>query len=164
VITLLVEESVCLSHPATQQIEQRGPFSRPLYGRAIRLSTDSCPNIGRIETFDKPRGPSWRESQTARERVRYGASTLTLILHTVRGERHYSALFSNTAHEHKLGKTQDWVILYYDRRTGEHQSTVITSQFGALKGKRIVRGREGRARNATAWYNVTFTAHNRGEL
>ena len=64
------------------------------------------------------------------------------ILHTQRGERHYTALFSNTAHAHKLGRTRDWVILYYDGRGGERQATVITSQFGALKGKRIVRGRE----------------------
>jgi len=64
------------------------------------------------------------------------------ILHTTRGERHYTALFSNTARAHKLGRTQDWVILYYDAGSGERQSTVITSQFGDLKGKRIVRGRE----------------------
>lgn len=64
------------------------------------------------------------------------------ILHTVRKERHYTVLFSNTARAHKLGKTKDWVILYYDGGAGERQSTVITSQFGVLKGKRIVRGRE----------------------
>jgi len=64
------------------------------------------------------------------------------VLHTQRGARHYSALFSNTARAHKLGKTGDWVILYYDGGGGERQATVITSQFGALKGKRIVRGRE----------------------
>jgi len=64
------------------------------------------------------------------------------ILHTQRGERHYTALFSNTARAHQLGKTGDWVILYYDGRGGERQATVITSQYGALKGKRIVRGRE----------------------
>ncbi len=64
------------------------------------------------------------------------------ILHTQRGDRHYTALFSNTARAHKLGKTGDWVILYYDGAGGERQATVITSQFGALKGRRIVRGRE----------------------
>ena len=64
------------------------------------------------------------------------------ILHTQREERHYTALFSNTARAHKLGKTGDWVILYYDGRGGERQATVITSQYGALKGQRIVRGRE----------------------
>ncbi len=64
------------------------------------------------------------------------------VLHTQRGSRHYTALFSNTAHAHKLAKTQDWVILYYDGAAGEHQSTVITSQFGELEGRRIVRSRE----------------------
>ncbi|HYL38724.1 MAG TPA: helix-hairpin-helix domain-containing protein [Bryobacteraceae bacterium] len=64
------------------------------------------------------------------------------ILHTHRGERHYTALFSNTARAHQLGKTQDWVILYYDGPAGERQATVVTARVGALKGKRIVRGRE----------------------
>ena len=64
------------------------------------------------------------------------------ILHAQRGDRHYTAMFSNTARAHQLGKTSDWVILYYDAAAGERQATVITSEFGALKGKRIVRGRE----------------------
>jgi Holliday junction resolvasome RuvABC DNA-binding subunit len=64
------------------------------------------------------------------------------ILHAVRGERHYMALFSNTAHAHQMGKTKDWVVLYYDGCDGERQCTVITSQRGPLTGKRIVRGRE----------------------
>jgi predicted flap endonuclease-1-like 5' DNA nuclease len=64
------------------------------------------------------------------------------ILHTTRGKRHYTALFSNTARAHELGKTKDWVVLYYDGRDGEGQCTVITSSRGALAGKRIVRGRE----------------------
>jgi len=64
------------------------------------------------------------------------------ILHAQRGARHYTAMFSNTARAHKLGKTGDWVILYYDGPGGERQATVITSQFGAMKGQRIVRGRE----------------------
>jgi Holliday junction resolvasome RuvABC DNA-binding subunit len=64
------------------------------------------------------------------------------ILHTERGSRHYMALFSNTARAHRLGKTRDWIVLYYDGRDGEGQCTVITSQRGRLAGKRIVRGRE----------------------
>jgi Holliday junction resolvasome RuvABC DNA-binding subunit len=64
------------------------------------------------------------------------------VLHTQRGERHYTALFSNTARAHKLGKTHDWVVLYYDGGGGERQATVITSQREPLFGKRIVRGRE----------------------
>lgn len=64
------------------------------------------------------------------------------ILHTERGKRHYMALFSNTARAHELGKTKDWVVLYYDSRDGERQCTVVTSSRGPLAGKRIVRGRE----------------------
>jgi hypothetical protein len=64
------------------------------------------------------------------------------ILHSNRGERHYTALFSNTARAHEMGKTGDWVILYYDGPDGERQCTVITSQRGPLIGERIVRGRE----------------------
>ena len=64
------------------------------------------------------------------------------ILHTNRGRRHYSALFSNTPRAHQLGKTSDWVVIYYDRGNGERQCTVITSTHGPLAGERIVRGRE----------------------
>jgi hypothetical protein len=64
------------------------------------------------------------------------------VWHTQRGERHYTGLFSNTARAHQLGMTHDWVVLYYDGGRGEGQCTVITSQRGRLKGKRIVRGRE----------------------
>jgi DNA polymerase (family 10) len=64
------------------------------------------------------------------------------IIHTQRGTRHYSAMFSNTALAHRLKKTQDWVILYYDDDHGERQCTVITSHQAPFSGKRIVRGRE----------------------
>ena len=64
------------------------------------------------------------------------------ILHTQRGDRHYTAMFSNTARAHRLGTTDDWVILYQDGESGAHQCTVITSHHGPLEGRRIVRGRE----------------------
>ena len=66
------------------------------------------------------------------------------VLHTTRGPRQYTALFSNTARAHELNKTQDWVVLYYDGASGDRQCTIITSEFGPLQGKRIVRGREKR--------------------
>jgi len=64
------------------------------------------------------------------------------VLHTQRGPRHYTALFSNTARAHQLGKTRDWVILYFDEGDGERQQTVITAHRDPMKGRRIVRGRE----------------------
>lgn len=64
------------------------------------------------------------------------------ILHTTRGRRHYTAMFSNTPRAHELNKTSDWVIIYYDGGGGERQCTAITSTFGPLQDKRIIRGRE----------------------
>ena len=64
------------------------------------------------------------------------------ILQTERGDRHYTALFSNTARAHELGKTNDWVILYHDGAGSEGQHTVVTEARGPLEGQRVVRGRE----------------------
>jgi len=64
------------------------------------------------------------------------------VLHTQRGERHYTALYSNTARAHELGTTHDWVVVYRDDHGGDGQWTVVTARFGPLRGKRIVRGRE----------------------
>jgi DNA polymerase/3'-5' exonuclease PolX len=64
------------------------------------------------------------------------------ILHTRRGPRRYTALFSNTARAHRAAKTRDWVVLYVDGAGGERQYTVLTAARGPLRGRRIVAGRE----------------------
>lgn len=64
------------------------------------------------------------------------------ILHTHRGDRHYTALYSNTPRAHALGRTHDWVVLYADGAREERQYTVVTAFRGVLKGRRVVRGRE----------------------
>lgn len=64
------------------------------------------------------------------------------ILHTGRGERHYTALFSNTWRAHELRKTNDWVVLYCDHGAVPGQWTVVTAGSGPLAGRRVVRGRE----------------------
>jgi DNA polymerase/3'-5' exonuclease PolX len=35
------------------------------------------------------------------------------VLHTERGAWHFTALFSNTARTHELGRTRDWVVVYF---------------------------------------------------
>ena len=64
------------------------------------------------------------------------------ILHTHRDDRHYTAMYSNTARAHELQMTKDWVVIYRDDKSDRGQWTVVTSRFGPLKGRRIVRGRE----------------------
>ncbi|MCC6752277.1 MAG: DNA-binding protein [Deltaproteobacteria bacterium] len=65
------------------------------------------------------------------------------VLHTDRGEWHFSVMYSNTARAHQLGRTQDWVVIYFfDREQHEGQATVVTESRGALATRRVVRGRE----------------------
>ena len=64
------------------------------------------------------------------------------ILHTRRNHWHYTAAFSNTAHAHEARMTHDWVIIHCDAGGKSGHWTVITSQFGKLRNRRIVRGRE----------------------
>jgi len=88
-----------------------------------------------------------------------GASWLP-VLHTTRNGVEYTALYSNTARAHELGVTQDWVVIYRDDREGDGQWTVITSRIGALRGKRVVRGREAESR---AYYAARGELDEQGE-
>jgi hypothetical protein len=78
----------------------------------------------------------------APRRFNPGGEAWLPVLHTKRGTRRYTALFSNTASAHRAGKTHDWVVLYGDDGAGENRHTVITAGFGPLRGRRVVAGRE----------------------
>jgi putative hydrolase len=69
------------------------------------------------------------------------------VLHATRDPWHFTALFSNTAQAHQLGRTRDWVVIYfYDDEHAEGQHTVVTETHGPLIGQRVVRGREAECR------------------
>ncbi len=69
------------------------------------------------------------------------------VLHATREGWDFTALFSNTAKAHELGRTHDWVVLYFhDDHRAESQRTVVTETHGALAGRRVVRGREAECR------------------
>jgi DNA polymerase (family X) len=60
------------------------------------------------------------------------------VLHARRDERHFTALYSNTERAHELHRTHDWVVIFFE----DGHCTVVTEYRGALKGRRVVRGRE----------------------
>ena len=69
------------------------------------------------------------------------------VMHTNRAAWHFTALFSNTARAHALGRVRDWVVVYfYDDEHAEGQHTIVTEERGPLAGKRVVRGRESECR------------------
>lgn len=68
------------------------------------------------------------------------------ILHTRRGDTDYTALFSNTPLAHRLGRTDDWVVIYPENGASERPFTVVTERRGPLAKRRVVRGRERECR------------------
>lgn len=78
------------------------------------------------------------------------------VLHTEKPGWHFTALYSNTARAHELGRTHDWVVIYAeDEAQHERLYTVVTEGRGALVGQRVVRGRETECRQIYAGASAT---------
>ncbi|MCK7510175.1 MAG: CBS domain-containing protein [Desulfobacterales bacterium] len=76
-------------------------------------------------TASAPRPARCRRSRRAAS-IPSGEAWLP-VLHTVRDGWHFTALYSNTAQAHQLGRTRDWVVIYfYDDEHAEGQHTVVT--------------------------------------
>ncbi|MBI1354352.1 MAG: DNA-binding protein [Acidobacteria bacterium] len=110
-----------------------------------RAPADAEPPVSELLDVDREyrdRAAAGELRRIAPRRFNPGHEAWLPVLHTQRGERHYTALFSNTARAHQLGATRDWVVLHCDGGCGERQYTVITSHWGPTAGRRIVRGRQ----------------------
>jgi hypothetical protein len=65
------------------------------------------------------------------------------VMHARHDPWHFTALFSNTRLAHELGRTRDWVVVYFHRDDGPEAScTIVTETRGPHAGRRVVRGRE----------------------
>jgi hypothetical protein len=122
--------------------------------RAARAPTAPLePPIGALLEVDR----AYREAAVAGalptiapRRFNPGGKAWLPVLHTAHGDWHFTALFSNTARAHELGRERDWVVVYGEDAThGERQYTVVTALRGPLAGRRVVRGREAECRD---WY------------
>lgn len=81
------------------------------------------------------------------------------ILHVERDGWTFTALFSNTPLAHDLGRTHDWVILYYHQpHEPDAQATVVSEWRGVLRGQRVVRGRERECVDYYAHHHSRSTA------
>ncbi|HYW04522.1 MAG TPA: helix-hairpin-helix domain-containing protein [Gammaproteobacteria bacterium] len=121
-----------------RRLRARGPSAGPGPGVDVLLAVDreyrdkaasgALPTI--IPRRFNPTGEAWLP-----------------ILHTRRDDWHFTALYSNTARAHELGRTRDWVVIYfYDDDHQEGQYTVVTETRGPMAGHRVVRGREAECR------------------
>lgn len=120
----------------------RGRFPRssppgaPLVEPSVELLLD-------VDREYRERAAAGRLRLIAPRRFNPAHETWLPIMHTQRDDWHFTVLFSNTALAHQLGRTNDWVVIYFedgDRR--ERQRTVVTETRGPHAGQRVVRGRE----------------------
>jgi hypothetical protein len=111
--------------------------------RSVTVSSEpSVEELLRVDREYRTRAAAGTLRTIAPRRFNPGRVAWLPILHTMHGDRHYTALFSNTARAHDLGKTREWVVIYVDGGRGERQYTVVTASRGPMQGKRVVRGRE----------------------
>lgn len=119
--------------------ERLGRLRQPC---ALDVAEPSVAELLSVDAEYRAQSAADRLPRIAPRRFNPRAEAWLPILHTQRGARHYTALFSNTARAHRLGTTRDWVILYVEEEGGERRYTVITSRRGPLVGRRVVAGRE----------------------
>lgn len=119
-----------------------------ILGRSIasRLKSRKSPTVEQLLDVDREyrqKAAANSLQKVAPKRFNPEGKAWLPILHAVRPGWHFTALFSNTARSHDLGRTHDWVVLYYyDDDHEEGQATVVTETHGPLKSLRVVRGRE----------------------
>jgi hypothetical protein len=118
-------------------------------GGEARSSGTEEPPAGLILQVDaeyRRKAARGRLKTIAPRRFNPGRKSWLPIMHAEKRGWHFTALFSNTARAHELGRVKDWVVVYYDREGVEGQCTVVTETAGPLNGQRVIRGRENQCR------------------
>jgi putative hydrolase len=126
----------------------RASLSERLGHRRVRGGHDDvAPPLGMLLDVDREYRERVEDGSLPRiapKRFNPSGEAWLPVLHTRRDEWGVTVLFSNTRQAHRLGKSRDWVVIYYHQRgQPEAQCTVVTEIRGVLTGRRVVRGREG---------------------
>ena len=126
----------------------RAAVKERLDGRRVRsLAVGRAPPVSMILDVDREyreKAAAGKLKTIAPRRFNPEAKSWLPVLHTSRQNWSFTALFSNTARAHELGKSDDWVVIYAHERDGpEAQCTVVTEHRGPLAGRRVVRGHVG---------------------
>ncbi len=153
-IATLEELRAALARGALAAIPGLGPRRREALAAIVRerldgpsgpaeLDTPAVAELLDVDAEYRREAEAGRLPTIAPRRLNPESKAWLSVLHTRRGSRDFTALFSNTALAHRLERTHDWVVIYWDGPSREHQATVVTERRGRLRGHRVVRGREG---------------------
>jgi hypothetical protein len=114
--------------------------------RAVAEEPSQPPPVALLLAIDRAyrkRAAAGELHKIAPRRFNPGGEAWLPVLREARDGWSFTALFSNTALAHRLGKTNDWVVVYsHQPGRDERRATIVTETLGALKGRRVVRGRE----------------------
>jgi hypothetical protein len=126
-----------LSHSALRRTAS-SPSKTPKSDAASRPSVEL---LLKIDADYRERAKAGDFSKIAPRRFNPTHVAWLPVLRTQQSGWKFTALFSNTAQAHELEKTDDWVVIYYEKDGQQRQNTVVTETQGDLQGKRVVRGR-----------------------
>lgn len=131
-----------LSQPAMRRSRRRAA------GEAAEEGGPPVSTLLKIDADYRRRAAAGELQRIAPKRFNPQGEPWLPIMHAEEAGWNFTVLFSNTARAHELGKTDDWVVIYYEPSAGgkERQNTVVTETSGPLQGKRVVRGREEQTR------------------
>ncbi len=126
--------------------------------RPVERELDDAPSVATLLAVDRAyreavRAPSEHHAIKRIAPTRFNPRHVAWlpVMHLVRDGWSFTAMFSNTATAHRLGKTHDWVVLIFERESGYRgQHTVVTEHRGPDEGRRVVRGRELECRDLFA--------------
>jgi DNA polymerase (family 10) len=111
----------------------------------VNVTNTKIPSVDLLLAIDieyRQRAAAGRLKKIAPKKFNPEGKAWLPVMHEERKGWRFTVLFSNTERAHALGKTQDWVVLYYDDGHGEQKCTVVTEHQGSSKGRRVIRGRE----------------------
>jgi hypothetical protein len=116
-----------------------------LRAQRARRAAEEQPSVATLLAVDRAYRQGARAGTLRRiapRRLNPGRKAWLPVLHEERDGWSFTAMFSNTARAHELGRTEDWVVLFAERDGLERRYTVVTETRGPLAGRRVVRGRE----------------------
>ncbi|NNK78120.1 MAG: DNA-binding protein, partial [Litoreibacter sp.] len=110
------------------------------------LSPNSEPDVATLLEVDRlyrDRAAQGKLPMIAPKRFNPEGRRWLPILHIEKDHVDYTVLFSNTERAHRLKRTDDWVVIFYQQDGApEGQCTVVTETHPPFVGRRMVRGRE----------------------
>jgi len=118
-------------------------------GRKYQVDRPPVDLLLRVDAEYRRRAEAGELRRIAPRRLNPGGEAWLPIFETRQDGWTFRALYSNTPQAHALGRTRDWVVIFFERAGESHQCTVVTETRGPLAGRRVVRGRESECGSPT---------------